>query len=167
MRIIAALFLIIGCTLFAEAQQSVRYVVELNSEPVLSPASPASRHLARELDPLPREQAAMEARLTAQGYHVIGRLTHILNALIIEGPAGQISTLRAMGGVKRAIQSRTLKMHFDASIGIHQIDSAWTVIPGNTYNPTTNPTGTNLAGKGIKIGIVDTGITPNHPSFNA
>ena len=71
-----------------------------------------------------------------------------------------------MPGVKRVARERIYHSHFDASIALHQIDSAWAAIPGATYNP-ANPTGWNVAGQGVKIGMIDTGIDVTHPAFQA
>ena len=97
---------------------------------------------------------------------MVRRLSAVANVVIVEGPAGVSDTLRGMSGVKRAFKERRFEQHFDASIPLHNIDSAWGAIPGATYNP-ANPTGWNTAGQGVKIGLIDTGIDATHPSFQA
>ena len=161
MRIIISILLLLGCTLSAGAQQTVRYIVQLQNPPVL-----ASRGEKAALSRIEREHSDFEARAVASGLTVIRRLSVAANVIIVEGPAGYADTLLGMPGVKRAFKERRYQQHFDASIPLHQIDSAWAAIPGATYSP-NNPAGWNVAGQGVKIGIVDTGIDPTHPSFQA
>jgi subtilisin family serine protease len=161
MRIITSILLLLGFTLSAGAQQTVRYIVQLQNPPVL-----ASHGDKAALSRIEQEHSDFEARAVAAGFTVIRHLTVAANVVIIEGPAGHDSALRGMTGVKRAFAERHYKEHFDASIPLHQIDSAWAAIPGATYSA-SNPTAWNIAGQGVKIGMVDTGIDPTHPSFQA
>jgi len=162
MRNIISVILLLSGAVSAGAQQTYRYIVQLQSQPLLA-AKGEKAALANRLE---REHAEFEARATAAGFTVIRRLTHVANVAIVEAPAGNESTLRGMSGVKRAFLERHYQQHFDPSIALHQIDSAWAAIPGATYNP-SDPAGWNVAGKGIKIGMIDTGIDPTHPSFQA
>jgi subtilisin family serine protease len=161
MRIITSVLLVLGCTLSAGAQQTVRYIVQLQNPPVL-----ASHGNRAALSRIEREHSDFEARAIATGMTVIRHLTVAANVVIVEGPAGNEGALRGMSGVKRAFKERRYQQHFDASIPLHQIDSAWAAIPGATYSA-SNPTAWNIAGQGVKIGLIDTGIDPTHPSFQA
>jgi subtilisin family serine protease len=161
MRIITSVLLLLGSVLSAGAQQTVRYVVQLQHPPVL-----ASRGSRTALSRIEREHSDFAAHATAAGFTVVRRLTVAANVVIVEGPVGYADTLRGMSGVKRAFRERTYQQHFDASIPLHQIDSAWAAIPGATYNPSV-PTGWNIAGQGVKIGILDSGIDVTHPYFQA
>jgi subtilisin family serine protease len=165
MRKITSVILLLGCALSAGAQQTVRntvrYIVQLQSPPILSTHGERAA-----LDRIEREHSDFEARAVAAGFTVIRRLTHVANIAIVEAPVGNAGRLRGMTGVKRAFQERRYQQHFDASISLHQIDAAWAAIPGATYNP-SNPSGWNVAGQGVKIGMIDTGIDPTHPSFSA
>jgi subtilisin family serine protease len=226
MRTITSLFLLLGFTLLAEAQQSVRYVVELQSPPVFSSLnhrtssaavlpsaalrntrSAGASNLAAETDlpvgarlaaaeqvrlpatageaqgaataglPTPQEQAAaleliqqeqakFDTHAAASGFKSIRHLAHAINSVVVEGRPGSEAALRALPGVKRVARERIYRPQFDASIALHEIDSAWAAIPGATYNP-ANPTAWNVAGNGVKIGIIDTGIDVTHPAFIA
>ena len=161
MRIITSILLLLGCALSAGAQQTVRYIVQLQNPPAL-----ASRGDKAALSRIEREHSDFEARAVAAGFTVIRHLTVAANVVIVEGPVGNDGALRGMTGVKRAFAERHYQQHFDASIALHQIDSAWAAIPGATYSP-SNPAGWNIAGQGVKIGMVDTGIDATHPSFQA
>jgi minor extracellular serine protease Vpr len=169
MRIITSVLLLLGCALGAGAQQTVRYVVQLQNPPTLAfrgASRVASSAEATALSRIEQEHSQFEARAVAAGFTVVRRLKVAANAVIVEGPAGSTDTLRGMAGVKRAFRERTYQQHFDASIPLHQIDSAWAAIPGATYNPGV-PTGWNIAGQGVKIGILDSGIEVTHPYFQA
>jgi minor extracellular serine protease Vpr len=161
MRTITSVLLLLGCALSAGAQQTVRYIVELQSPSILS-----SHRNKAAISRIEQEHSEFAARATSAGFTVLRHLTEVANVAIVEGTAGNTDTLRGMSGVKRAFAERRYQQHFDASIALHQIDSAWAAIPGSTYSPSV-PAGWNIAGQGIKIGLIDTGIDPTHPSFQA
>jgi hypothetical protein len=161
MRRLKLTFLLLGAILAAGAQTPVQYIVQLQSEPVLRAHDKTAAGIA-----VRREQDSMVASLESHGFQVVRRLQLVGNLVIVQGPANSLPTLQSLAGVKRAFLSHKRKPHFDASIPLHQIDSAWKAIAGNTYNPSGNPTGWNAAGAGVKIGLIDTGIDPNHPAFS-
>lgn len=165
MRTITSVLLLLGLALSAGAQQTVRYIVQLQGAPLLSSRGDTRRERV-ELNRIEREHSDFEARVSAAGFTVIRRLTVAANVAIVEATPGNDGVLRGMTGVKRAFRERFFEQHFDASIPLHQIDSAWAAIPGATFSP-ANPTGWNIAGQGVKIGMIDTGIDPTHPSFQA
>jgi subtilisin family serine protease len=212
MRTITSVLLLFGFTLLAEAQQPVRYIVELQTAPVFAPAHrastaavlPASPRLSIRLDdesalpagarrvladdaepaaisgrPSPQEQAIVLALVQRQqadfdthaaalGFRSIRHLAHVANIVVVEGAPGSEATLRGLPNVKRVARERVYHANFDASIALHQIDSAWAAIPGATYNPANPSAGVwNPAGQGVKIGIIDTGIDGTHPAFKA
>ena len=144
MRVITTVLLLLGCALSAGAQQTVRYIVQLTHPPVL--ASPGDKSALSRIE---REHSDFEARATAAGYTVVRRLTTVANVVIVEGPTGGADALRGMSGVKRAFAERRFQQHFDASIPLHQIDSAWSAIPGATYNA-SDPAAWNTAGQGVR-----------------
>lgn len=145
----------------AGAQETVRYIVQLQHAPSL--ASGGSKTAMSRIE---QEHSEFSARATAAGFTVVRRLTTAANVAIVEGATGNDSVLRGMSGVKRAFAERHYKQHFDASIPLHRIDSAWSAISGATYS-SSDPAAWNIAGQGIKIGLIDTGIDPTHPSFIA
>jgi subtilisin family serine protease len=55
--------------------------------------------------------------------------------------------------VKKVQQSRDLKLHLDRALDIHHTRQAWEAA-GNR-------------GKGVRVGVLDTGIQANHPGFKA
>jgi subtilisin family serine protease len=215
MRTITSVFLLFGFTLLAEAQQPVRYIVELQNQPVFAvsnrtrsaaaASSPAQRNVSSAVEfnlpararllsaddaesaaitatasrPSPQEQAVVLALVQRQqadfdthaaalGFRSIRHLAHVANIVVVEGAPGSEATLRGLPNVKRVARERVYHANFDASIALHQIDSAWAAIPGATYNPANPSAGVwNPAGHGVKIGIIDTGIDGTHPAFKA
>lgn len=165
MRTITSVLFLLGLALSVGAQQTVRYVVQLQGPPVLPARGESRREMAAQ-NRIEREHFEFEARATAAGFTVIRRLTVAANVAIVEGTPGNEGVLRGMTGVRRAFKERRFQQHFDAGISLHQIDSAWAAIPGATYSA-SNPAGWNIAGQGVKIGLIDTGIDPTHPSFQA
>ena len=210
MRTITSVLLLFGFTLLAQAQQRVRYLVELQTAPVFAPAQrissaavlPASPRLSIRLDnesalpagarmaladdaepaaiagrPSPQEQALrlalvqteqanFDTHAAASGFKSIRHIAHVANIVVVEGAPHSEAALSALPGVKRVARERIYHSNFDASIALHQIDSAWAAIPGATYNRANPSAGVwNPAGQGVKIGIIDTGIDPTHPAF--
>lgn len=141
---IAAAF---AATLAAEPS---RYIIELSGEPAI-----VSKGAAREVrrTAIRREQTAVERslRTALRNMAVVAKLSTAVNALIIEADTGDLARIASMPGVKRVRPSRELKLHLDQSIGLHGIKAAWAA--------------SGTRGKGIKIGILDTGLQPNHPGF--
>ncbi|MGO9507034.1 MAG: S8 family serine peptidase, partial [Mycobacterium sp.] len=127
---------------------------------------PTPQEQAAALALIQREQAGFDTHATASGFKSIRHLSYAINAVVVEGQPGREAALRALPGVKRVARARVYHPQFDASIALHQIDSAWAAIPGATYNP-SNPAGWNVAGHGVKIGMIDTGIDFTHPAFQA
>lgn len=146
------LFALIAAMAVSWAAEPVRYIVELTEAPAI--ISPARERQARR-QVIGRQHAAVERaiRSTARGAKVVARLELGVNALIVEADEGSMPTLASLPGVKKVQPSRDLKLHLDRSLDIHHVRQAWEAA-GNR-------------GKGMRIGILDTGIQANHPGFKA
>ena len=134
------------------AAEPVRYIVELTTEPAIV-LKERERGARREA--IRREHTSLQGvmRSTARNATVVAKLGTAINALIVDGDSDDLARLSSLPGVKRVSISRDLKLHLDRALSIHQVQSAW------------EASGTR--GKGIKIGILDTGIQANHPAFSA
>jgi len=134
--------------LCAWAQDAVpgRYLVELTDQPALARQGNLNRIRAG--------QRQLAARLAERRLPIRGRLEHVANALIVEG--SDATTLAALPGVRRVTPVVRLRPLLDRAVVTHEIKSAWEAIGATTQ-----------AGAGIRIAIIDSGIDPAHPGFQA
>lgn len=142
---------------WAQSEAPVRYIVELTEEPTIKAESLGERTEARAAR-VASEQQIFESRLAsyAPGARAVARTHAAVNAVIVEGAPGQLQSLAAMPGVKRAQQARLLKQHMIDAMNTHLLTIGW-----------FRAGGLESAGKGIKIAIIDSGIEPEHPAFQA
>jgi hypothetical protein len=124
-----------------------RYVVELSSEPLGK--LPESRRAALE-----SEQRSFQASVEKRGGKVLGRTKNVINAVSVSLPSKDVAGLRAMPGVKRVFPVTQQRLALDRALPLHQVPQAWAQIGGM-----------GKAGLGMKIGILDSGITPGHLAF--
>jgi subtilisin family serine protease len=124
-----------------------RYIVEFTGEPAIRHARPERRR-----SEIRGEQRMAEAWLRARGARVRARLDTVLNAAVVE--AADVSLLRRMPGVRRVTPVRAYELFLIRALEIHRAAAAWDLAGGMEQ-----------AGKGVKIGILDTGIDPRHPGF--
>ena len=153
--------------------QDVEVVVELASPPLADAAAAstgrttqsASGGVARldlasaasraTLTGIRREQAALEQRIRAAipSARVHWRYAVVLNGLAIVVPADRIGVLERIAGIA----------HVTRSIAYHrQLDTA----PGVIAAPTLWGTDLAATGQGVRIAILDDGISPDHPFFS-
>lgn len=146
------LFALVAAMAASWAGEPVRYIVELTEAPAI--VSPRQERVARR-QAISRQHTSVERaiRSAARETTVIARLELGVNALIVEAAEGSLPLLASLPGVKKVQPSRDLKLHLDRSLDIHHVRQAWEAA-GNR-------------GKGIKIGILDTGIQASHPGFRA
>lgn len=132
-----------------------RYVVELTGEPLgaavrsKGKAALADRH-ARILSEQTRAKAAVES----QGAVVVSSTDGVINALLVWIPDDDAAALSSLPGVKKVYPVHEVTMHLDHALPIHYVPYAWARVGGM-----------DKAGAGVKIGILDTGISPDHPAF--
>jgi len=100
-------------------------------------------------------QEALRSELGRRKYIVTGSVQTLLNAVFVIATPQQLAELRALPGVKAVRPLR--RFHRNLARAVVVIDA--------------NPNGWNLAGgkdnagKGLKIGMIDTGIDQAHPAF--
>ena len=103
-----------------------------------------------------RSQGAMIKRLSAlEGVEILGSVDTVMNAVMVRAPVSQYGRIRSMSGIKKIYFSRLRKMLLDTSAAIVNAQDLWTRVAGKEQ-----------AGKGIKIGIIDTGIDIGNPMFS-
>ncbi|MBE0658456.1 MAG: S8 family serine peptidase [Bryobacteraceae bacterium] len=145
-------FALIAAMAASWAAEPVRYIVELTETPAI--VSPPDVRQARR-QAIGRQHASVERaiRSAARDAKIVARLELGVNALIVEAAEGSLPLLASLPGVKKVQPSRDLKLHLDRALDIHHVRQAWEAA-GNR-------------GKGVRVGILDTGIQADHPGFKA
>ncbi|MBC8167275.1 MAG: S8 family serine peptidase, partial [Bryobacteraceae bacterium] len=77
----------------------------------------------------------------------------MMNAMFIKASATDAAQLATMPGVVRVLPVRKVKMFLDRAVTLTRVTDVW------------NQVGTDNAGAGIKIAIIDTGIDVGHAGF--
>lgn len=83
------------------------------------------------------------------------RFTGLLNGLSIEMPKGYVSRIRSLPEVLSIVPNRRYHFSLTRSNDLMNAPLIWQLIGGQ-----------DVAGQGIKIGIIDTGIDHTHPMFD-
>jgi minor extracellular serine protease Vpr len=99
-------------------------------------------------------QQSVRTELNARNVQVTGSVSTLLNAIFVIAPAGRVPELGAIPGVIGVVPLHRHHLLLNRATALMNGPQAWT-LSGGIAN----------AGKGIKIGIIDTGIDQNHPSL--
>lgn len=80
-----------------------------------------------------------------------------LNGFVVSVPHQDnvIAQLQSVPGVKKVYENETFYTQMDASLEIIKAPTTWVQAGGK-----------DTAGAGVKVAVIDTGITPNHPMFS-
>jgi minor extracellular serine protease Vpr len=155
------LYVSIGVLLFAgiAAGQVVpdRYILELAGEPAaraVAGKSAARAAMADRRAAVIAQQQRVRAAVAAADVEVLGSVDTVANALFVRAGAEQIERLRQTPGVLRVYRIRMYRPAMDRAVYLTRVADAWAQLGG-----------TQMAGAGIKIGIIDTGIDNSHPAF--
>ena len=96
------------------------------------------------------ERFLNQNQLTAQRTYGI-----VFNGLAVTISADRAAELRRQPGIRGVWKDESFVLHEDPSIEQMKLDAVWRQVGGPS-----------MAGKGIKIAIIDSGIYPLSPSFN-
>jgi uncharacterized protein (TIGR03437 family) len=144
--------ILLAFILVASAEtRPARWVVVLEDAP-LARVSAASMGPARAR--IAKAQAALRSAAEQRGVRVVRGTSTLMNALFIAGTPEQAEALRALPGVLDVIRDFPAKRHLNRALDLVNAPAAWTAIGGQQN-----------AGKGVKIGVLDSGIDNNHPAF--
>ncbi|HKP86455.1 MAG TPA: S8 family serine peptidase, partial [Blastocatellia bacterium] len=154
----------------AKSGGKVVAIIELESEPVvahqkrLSPrALSADAVDLQSADSLQYEaqiQAEQEsfrsrAALVSPSLRVNTELRKLVNAVSIEVPAGELAAIAALPGVKHVELAKEMRRMLDSSVPLINAAALWERLGG-----------VSVAGQGMKIAILDSGIDISNPLFS-
>ncbi len=100
------------------------------------------------------QQILAEKVAVLPGARMEGSLTTVMNALMVRIPPEQYNSLRSLPGIKKVYFSRLHKRLLDTSAELVNAQGLWSKAGGSS-----------VAGRGVKIGIIDTGIDITNPMF--
>ncbi len=89
-----------------------------------------------------------------QDLEVLDRRTTLLNSMVVRGSEDQMNALRADPGVRGVYPNRRLHLLMDSAPELVGATVAWQGLGGEA-----------MAGAGVRIGILDSGIDATHPMF--
>jgi minor extracellular serine protease Vpr len=135
-----------------------RYILLLNDPPVaerfakredmLSTAGTAYRAQ------LEARQRTIMADLASRRIQVTGSTATLINAIFVTAPASRVSEMLGIAGVAGVRPMHRFKPNLNAATQLMNAPAAWNIVGGQSN-----------AGKGIKIGVLDSGIDQTHPAF--
>jgi minor extracellular serine protease Vpr len=85
---------------------------------------------------------------------VTGSTSVLINAIFVTAPPSRVQEMLSIPGVTGVRPMRRLKLFLNAATTLMNAPAAWNLVGGQTN-----------AGKGLMIGVLDTGIDQTHPAF--
>ncbi len=147
--------------LLALAAVPGQYIVEMSGDPVAvqmvrqAPGKGIRSEDAKQRRARVRaEQTVVRARLEAAQAQVVASVDTVVNAFIVNILDAKAAGLASIPGVRRVYPVRSFRLHLDHALPLHRVPQAWQQV------------GIGNAGRGIKIGMIDTGIDIGHPGFD-
>lgn len=150
------------------------YIVVLDEEPLISFED---HRFSRDRDgSLPNQSPKFAARQTQlqlieqqQSAFVSGlgqdlpdakvnlRYDTVLNGVVVQSNAPDAQDILSnMPGVKYVVRDSMVRAHMDASLPLIKAPEAWSLVGGR-----------DTAGAGVRVAVIDSGIAPEHPMFDA
>ena len=102
-----------------------------------------------------RQRTVIDA-LTARQIRVTGSVSILLNAVFVTAEADRVGEMAALPGIAGVVPMRRGKMDLNTAVNLVNAPAAWAL---------SSIGGQANAGKGIKVGILDTGIDQTHAAF--
>lgn len=155
---VGVLFIAGGWALWGQTIEG-RYLVELAGEPaaaVLARVESKSRigAASRRRAEIALEQAAVRRTVISRGGRVLAALDTVMNALVVEATPEQAARIRTLAGVLSVRPDRMVWARLNSALTLAKAPEAFTRIGG-----------TDKAGAGMKVAILDSGIDASHPGF--
>lgn len=139
-------------------------VVTLNGQPAAADDAtktngrfdPSSQGYAQALSRMQRQHERFAAQLAkvAPSATIVDQYYVTANAVAVELNGASASSIAKISGVERTQTSALYTPDMDQSVGLIGADQFWSTVGGAAN-----------AGKGVKVGVIDSGIDPNHPFF--
>ncbi len=115
-----------------------------------------SREAEEKLLALQLRKASLAAAVRQAGAEPIGQTEVVLNALMVRATPAELEAVRRIPGVQSAEFAAKFKLLLDGALPLIRAPEGWSL-------PSIG--GEENAGRGIKIGVIDTGIDQSHPMF--
>ncbi len=135
-----------------------RYTLVLEDQPV------AERFVGREAvqssaavdyrQQIEAKQMSLRSSLASTRIQVTGYASTFANAIFVTATRDQAASLASLPGVKAVVPQHIFKRKLNRVGALMDLAPAWTAVGGSQN-----------AGKGIKIGIIDSGIDITHPAL--
>lgn len=94
----------------------------------------------------------VKTQIESRGIRVSSSTTNLLNAFFIHATVAEAAALRTMPGVNRVVPQRKYKPQMAKALELINASAAWARLGGESK-----------AGAGVLIGVIDSGIDPDHP----
>ncbi len=116
---------------------------------------PTSQGYARALDRMQRQHDRFVSRLTtvAPNAEVVDHFFVTANAVVVKLNGSDLNKITTISGVERTQASTLYQMDMNESVHLINVVDYWGVV------------GQANAGAGVQVGVIDSGIDPDHPFF--
>jgi minor extracellular serine protease Vpr len=117
---------------------------------------PTSQGYARALERLQRQHDRFVSRLAtvAPDAEVVDHFFVTANAVVVKLNGSDLNTITTISGVERTQSSTLYQMDMNESVHLINVVDYW-----------GGPVGRANAGAGVQVGVIDSGIDPDHPFF--
>jgi len=151
----------------AERDAKHVYTAVLSDPPVAARITPADKgaDLRKLAAPVLAAQDLVRARLAASNIEVMGATQHVLNAVFIRATVDEARQAAATAGVSRVFRARRFQTWATEGRYGPRANAAGDVIRALEARQALG--GPNQAGRGMRIGVIDSGVDLSHPSFRA
>ena len=99
-------------------------------------------------------QRQLMDELNARGIRITGAASTLLNAVFVAASPEDAARLSSIPGVVQVARLNRFHLNLDHAVQLINVPAAYNMLGGASN-----------AGAGIKIGIIDSGITASHPAF--
>ena len=150
-------FLFIGFVFSANASQE-RYALILEDAPVSGLYHRNEVGVVRETasyrNKISAKQQVLHAELAQRNITITGSVDTVANAVFVAASSDQVEELKKLPGVKGVVRLRRYKRTLNRATQLMNAPAGWSILGG-----------AGLAGAGVKIAVLDSGIEQDHPSF--